>query len=257
MESSGLKEEWLSGNEMNHLLKTNVHQTKSDIFIPCGGRPRTLRSTNINEFLDGEGKPTSRAIVEGANLYLTSQARNKLETLGVLIIKDSSANKGGVICSSFEVLAGLILTEEEFLEHKSVFMKEVLSIIETRALDEANLLLKAHEETGIYLTDLSNTISEKINTYTFEILDHLTPLKFSNDPDDPLIQCLLDYCPPFIKDNYKKRILTDIPDLHKKAIIASHIASRLVYSRGLDWSPSIVDILPIISHSPGTRCACH
>ncbi|MES2273579.1 MAG: NAD-glutamate dehydrogenase domain-containing protein, partial [Chlamydiota bacterium] len=37
-----LVEDWLSGNEMNHLYRNNVHQIKTDIFIPGGGRPRTL-----------------------------------------------------------------------------------------------------------------------------------------------------------------------------------------------------------------------
>ena len=249
-EEKGLTEEWLSGNEMNRLLKTNVHQTKSDIFIPCGGRPKTLRAANLKDFLDEKGTPTSKAIIEGANLYLSPRARKQLETLGVLIVKDSSANKGGVICSSFEVLAGLVLTEKEFLEHKPIFMKETLAIIESRASNEAKLLLKAHAETGEKLTDLSNKISEKINTYTFEILDYLMSHSLSNNPKDPLIKCLLDYCPSFLSTNYEKRLLTDIPDLHKKAIISCHIASSLVYSRGLGWSPSIVDILPLISKNP-------
>jgi hypothetical protein len=44
--------------------------------------------------------------------------------VGIPIVKDSSANKCGVICSSFEVLAGLCLTEEEFIKEKPIFVKE-------------------------------------------------------------------------------------------------------------------------------------
>jgi len=44
----------------------------------------------------------------------------------MIIIKDSSANKGGVICSSFELLPGLILSEEEFLKEKYQIVKEIL-----------------------------------------------------------------------------------------------------------------------------------
>ena len=44
-----LIEDWLSGNEMNHLLRHNVHQTKADIFIPGGGRPRTLNDYNFKD----------------------------------------------------------------------------------------------------------------------------------------------------------------------------------------------------------------
>lgn len=240
-------EEWLSGNEMNQLFRHNVHKTKSDIFIPGGGRPRTLNENNYQDFLDEAGKPTSRAIIEGANLYLTQPARRELEKLGVLIIKDSSANKGGVICSSFEVLCGLCLSEEEFLKEKPVLMKEVLQIIRERAKDEANLLLSTHKQTGSYLTEISEWISERINSYTYELLDHLQKETLPTDSSDPLIRALLNYCPPFLRTRYQKRVLLEIPEIHKKAIIACYLASRVVYLRGLDWSPSLVDILPLIT----------
>lgn len=245
-----LVEDWLSGNEMNHLFRTNVHATQTDIFIPAGGRPRTLNDLNYKEFLDSSGKPTSKAIVEGANLYLTPWARHSLEKLGVLIIKDSSANKGGVICSSFEVLCGLCLSEEEFLKEKPTLMKEILEIIRARALDEAKLLLRTHKTTHAFLTDISEWVSEKINTLTYQLLDHFQLLPLSNDPRDPLIHCLLNYCPPLLRTRYEKRILNEVPDIHKKAIIACYIASRLVYSRGLDWQPSVVEVLPILSNDP-------
>ncbi len=245
-----LVEDWLSGNEMNHLFRHNVLQTKADIFIPGGGRPRTLNDYNYKDFLDGTGKPTSKAIVEGANLYLTPWARRALEKLGVIIIKDSSANKGGVICSSFEVLCGLTLSEEEFIKEKPVLMKEILGSIAARAKDEATLLLNTHKETSAYLTDISEWISERINTYTYQLLDYLQNVVLSNDPEDPLIQCLFNYCPPTLRERYQKRILLEIPDIHKKAIISCYIASRIVYLRGLGWAPTIVEVLPLIATDP-------
>ena len=127
-----LVESWLSGSDMNHLFRHNLHQVETDIFIPAGGRPRTLNETNYQDFLV-KGKPSSKAIVEGANLYLTPNARRELEKLGVIIIKDSSANKGGVICSSMEILAGLTTTEEEFLLEKNELMPQILGIIEGKS----------------------------------------------------------------------------------------------------------------------------
>jgi glutamate dehydrogenase len=245
-----LVEEWLSGSEMNHLLRHNVHQTKADIFIPGGGRPRTLGDANYQDFIDKAGKPTAKAIVEGANLYLTPWARRSLEKLGVLIIKDSSANKGGVICSSFEVLCGLVLSEEEFIEEKPVLMPEILTIIKERARDEAQLLLHTHTSTGAFLTDISEWVSERINAFTYELMDHLQTLPLSDDPTDPLIRCLLNYCPPLLRHKYAQRVLSQIPDVHKKAVIASYIGSRLVYTRGLDWHPRLIDVLPLVAHDP-------
>lgn len=243
-------EEWLSGNEMNSLLRHHVHSVKADVFIPGGGRPRTLNENNIKDFLDSLGQPTARAIIEGANLYLTPWARRSLEKMGVLIIKDSSANKGGVICSSFEVLASLVLSEEAFLQEKEKIVQQILEIIQKRAREEAKILLKTHEETHGFLTDISEWISERINLYKDQLLTHLSPLSLSKDPKDPLIRCLLNYCPPLLRDKYQEQLLFEVPDIHKKAIIACHIASRLVYYRGLNWSPSLVDILPLVTKDP-------
>lgn len=241
-------EEWLSGNEMNHLLRHNVHQTKADIFIPGGGRPRTLNESNWKDFLDETGKPTSRAIIEGGNLYLTPAARRSLEKLGVIVIKDSSANKGGVISSSFEVLSGLVLSEEEFVKQKPILVPEILQIIKARAKDEAELLLSMASLPNTFLTDVSEWVSERINAYTDELLEYLS--SHSLPDNDPLIACLLNYCPPLLRTKYKDKILREVPDIHKKAIIACFLAQRLVYRRGLKWAPSIVDVLPLIIQDP-------
>jgi glutamate dehydrogenase len=244
-----IQEEWLSGNEMNHLYRSNLHQVKVNVFIPGGGRPRTLNETNIQSYLDETGRPTSQAIVEGANLYLTPEARRFLENLGTLDLKDSSCNKGGVICSSFEVLAGLCLSEEEFVKEKPKYIQEVLEIIAKAALNEANLMLDTHKKRGLYLTDISDKISEKINLYKYQLLDYFETIDLPKSPKDPLIQALLLYCPPLLRNGYQDRILA-IPEIHKKAIIACYLASHIVYTRGIDWSPNIADLLPTLTKDP-------
>jgi glutamate dehydrogenase len=236
-------QDWISGSEMNHLYRNNVHQVKTDVFVPAGGRPRTLNDANYLSFLDETGKPTSKAIVEGANLYLTPNARKALEKLGVLIFKDSSCNKGGVICSSFEVLASLCMSEEEFVKEKKEYVKEVLQLIGKAAFNEARLLLDTHQQTGKFLSDISDQISEKINLFKYQLLDYLETLELT---DESLIKCLIRYCPPLLREKYKEGIL-GMPDIHKKAVISCYLASHLVYKRGLDWSPTIADVLPMIS----------
>jgi glutamate dehydrogenase len=246
MKSGVLVEDWLSGNEMNYLWRHNILDVPTDVFIPAGGRPKTINELNWEDYLDDSGVPTSRVIIEGANLFLTPGAREHLEKCGVLIIKDSSANKGGVICSSFEVLSSLILDEEEFLANKTKLVPEILTLLQERARDEARLLLRSHKETGKQLTELSEKISERINGYMYAILDHLQTVTLHSVADDPLIQCLLYYCPDILRNHFPQKILTNLPDIHKKAIIACYIAQRLVYKRGLNWFPSIVDILPLV-----------
>lgn len=239
-------EDWLSGSDTNHVLRSNLNRTKTDIFIPAGGRPRTLNEMNIQEFFDETGRPTAKAIIEGANLYLSEEARHVLEEKGVLIVKDSSANKGGVICSSFEVLCGLALREETFLEYKDKLVTEILERLEEKSLQEASLMLRTHRTTGHPLSEISDQISKQINQYKYQILDYFDHFPLSSDPQDPLIQCFLNYCLPTLRTVFSEQLLNEVPEHHKKAIIACHIASYMVYSKGLNWSPSIVDILPLI-----------
>ncbi len=241
-----LVEDWASGNEMNALFRNNVHHTYADIFIPCGGRPRTLRDTNYQDFLDPTGAPTSKAIIEGANLYLTPWARHYLEEADVLIIIDSSANKGGVICSSFEILCSLCLTDEEFLKYKPTLVVEILERLKRCARLEAELLLSEHEKTKKPLTEISDEISKRINYFTDQLLSYLETITLPENPNDPLNKCFLDYCLKALRDKFQDRLLHQIPENHKKAIIASHIASSLVYTRGLSWFPSLIDILPLL-----------
>lgn len=243
---AGLVEEWISGSEMNHLLRNTINKTKTDLFIPAGGRPRTLNESNWKEFLDENGKPTSKIIIEGANLYLTPHARRELEKLGVLVVKDSSANKTGVICSSFEVLCGLTLGDEEFFKQKDVLVKEILNRLEFLAFSEAKLMIREHQETGALLTDISAKISERINQFTYQLLDHLDSISLGSNPTDPLIQCFLNYALPTLRTRYRDKLLSEIPEQHKKAIIACHVGAEVVYKKGLHWFPSIVDILPLV-----------
>ncbi len=242
-----LIQEWLSVNDMNHILRYTVHKTKTDIFVTGGGRPKTLSEQNVEEFLLDDGMPSSRAIIEGANLYLTQEARKYLENLGVLIVKDSSANKGGVICSSSEVLSNLCLKEEEFLKEKPTLTQEILSLIAQKAKEEASLLFRTHTESKEFITDISDKISEEINAYTYKILTELESLSLSIDPKDTLNQILLDYCLPTLQKKYPDRVLSEVPDIHKKAIIACHLASQLIYKKGLLRDSPLLSLEEIIS----------
>lgn len=47
-------------------------------------------------------------------------ARLAIEARGIVLFKDSAANKGGVTSSSLEVLAALSLTDDEFHKHMCV-----------------------------------------------------------------------------------------------------------------------------------------
>ena len=61
-------------------------------------------------------------IVEGANLFISENARGLLEDAGIILFKDASANKGGVTSSSFEVMAclGLGVDDKSFTENMTI-----------------------------------------------------------------------------------------------------------------------------------------
>src|SRR5205085_1704523 len=124
--------------------------------------------------------------------------RRFLEEKGCLIIKDSSANKTGVICSSFEVLCGLTLGDDLFLKEKDKLVMEILERLKECASNEANLLLRTlkEQEEGGYLTEISDEISSRINRFCYQLLDHLETVPLSSNPKDPLIKFFLDYCLP-------------------------------------------------------------
>lgn len=53
-------------------------------------------------------------------MFTTPEARDALfKEAGVVFVKDSSANKCGVICSSFEIISSMLMTSEEFKESKA------------------------------------------------------------------------------------------------------------------------------------------
>lgn len=245
-DEKGLGKSYLSSNEMHFLFRNNVHRTPADIFIPAGGRPRTLSDENVEDFLLEDGTPSSKAIVEGANLYLTPEAREKLQSMGVLIFKDSSANKGGVMSSSMEVLYGLLLEEKEFLDNKPKLCDEIAQTIEVKSRLEAKLLLQSE----LPLTQASELLSEKINLYTDQLYAVLTEepgaQELFRQNKSLLQQALINFCPPFIRANYRQRILDQLPYSHQMAMIATHLACHLVYQFGLSWSPSLAQALPLL-----------
>ena len=164
--TKGLQEEWISVDEFSREFGELPFSVPADLFIPGGGRPETIDMHNWERFLRSDGAPSSKVIVEGANSFIAPDARFHLQKKGVIIMRDASANKCGVISSSYEIIANLLLTEEEFLANKELYVADVLQILEKRAADEARLILKRRrEQPGLLCTEISNSISTEINTH--------------------------------------------------------------------------------------------
>ena len=217
-------------------FRNQLHNTvQADVFIPCGGRPNSINDGNWQEFLR-DGAPTAKAMIEGANIFVTPVARRGLEDAGLLVIKDSSANKGGVICSSYEVLAGLVLDDAEFLSIKPTFVKEVVGIIRARAESEAKALISAWKRRAgqVRLSDLSQQISTEINRVNGLIEGLITEHLTDKDLHATWTRHLEGHCPASLL-TWRERLVTRIPREHRVAILSKRLSSRMVYQEGLTW----------------------
>ena len=229
-----------SGLEFRNTFHLNP-KFKADLFAPCGGRPSSINISNWKQFLDDEGNPRFRFIVEGANLFLTQGARLRLEEHGVIIYKDASANKGGVTSSSLEVFASLALSDQEYdrlmrekdgviPEFRSQYIREIIQIIRENARLEFEVIWKENERRGTPRSVLTDQVSGKINQvtdaiYTSQLFD-----------DKKLFKKVIECCCPLVLVNEIgfNNILKRVPGTYLKAVFASRLASRYVYSYGLE-----------------------
>jgi glutamate dehydrogenase len=215
-----------------------------DTFVPCGGRPESIDIGTANRLIV-DGKCTIPYIVEGANLFITQDAKLRLEKAGCILYKDASANKGGVTSSSLEVLASLSFDDESFLENMCVhadgtippfydaYVKEIQDIIRRNARLEFEAIWREHQETGVARSILSDTLSVAITKMDEE-------LQASELWDDAQFRngVLKDALPHLLQDKIGlETLLKRVPDNYLRAIFGSYLASRFVYQYGSSGSP--------------------
>ncbi|HSN93347.1 MAG TPA: NAD-glutamate dehydrogenase domain-containing protein [Anaeromyxobacteraceae bacterium] len=236
MTASGLRESWVTVDEFHQEFDTAIFRVPADLFIPAGGRPETIDAGNWRRFLGADGKPSAPVIVEGANSFLTPEARLRLQEAGAVVLRDASANKCGVISSSYEIIGNLLLSEREFLARKAEYVRDVLGILERRATDEARLLFRRHRDEGgrRSFTELSESLSVEINGHKARLFRF-----FEARPDvhlrPPFRQALLAHLPRLIRETpaYRARA-RQLPSKYRSAILAAEIATTLVYRRPLE-----------------------
>ena len=167
MKSTGAHESWVSNDKFYKIFNSLAFEVKADLFIPAGGRPETIDIDNVDKYFAKSGEPSAKCIVEGANSFITPAARAELQRRGVVIIRDASANKCGVISSSYEIIANLLMSDDEFLTHKEQYVKEVVEILNQMSEREATLILKRYAENNgqVSYTDISTNISAEINDH--------------------------------------------------------------------------------------------
>lgn len=217
---------------------------KADIMVPCGGRPETINIGNVNQ-LFSEGKCNVKAIVEGANLYISPQARLYLEKRGIVLFKDASTNKGGVTSSSLEVLAGLALTDEEYLslmlyqngqptEFYNSYVAEIQQkIIRNAALEYESIEREFHRlGRTVPRTKISDQLSQTLN-------DLQAQMECATLYDDVSIRknALKRSIPKVLVDKVGLDVLMErLPEAYLRSMFAASVSTDFIYTKGLQAS---------------------
>ncbi|KAF9701851.1 hypothetical protein EKO04_001123 [Ascochyta lentis] len=225
----------------------NTFHLRSDIqydtFVPCGGRPESIDLSSANKLIV-DGKCIIPYLVEGANLFITQDAKLRLEKAGCILYKDASANKGGVTSSSLEVLASLSFDDESFVKHMCVdangvapdfynqYVAGVQKIIQNNARLEFEAIWREHQATGQPRSILSDTLSNAITKLDEELqntdLWHNIAFRHS---------VLSEALPPLLLQQIGlDKIIERVPDNYLRAIFGSYLASRFVYEFGASAS---------------------
>jgi glutamate dehydrogenase len=157
-------------------------------------------------------------------------------------MRDASANKCGVISSSYEIIANLLLSEAEFLAAKERYVGDVLKILEQRAGDEARLILKRRRAQPEQLcTEISDALSGEINGHYARLFRY-----FQGRPElalrEPFRRALLAHLPAMLREEPRfRRRLARLPQQYRAAILAAEIGSSLIYrgDREADYADTV------------------
>eukprot|EP00835_Amoeboradix_gromovi_P004411 NODE_342_length_10579_cov_0.629389.p1 type:complete len:1031 gc:universal NODE_342_length_10579_cov_0.629389:5309-2217(-) len=218
-----------------HLLQ----EYKFDLFVPCGGRPESIDLSNVGRLITN-GKCKFKWMVEGANLFITQDARLRLEQSGCVIFKDASANKGGVTSSSMEVLAALSFDDAEYQKHMmgqkngempafyNDYIKQVHLKIEKNADLEFECLWREGELTNTPKSILSDKLSYAIVQLKEELVNSSL---YENEGLRTTV--LMEALPKLLIETVGlQKIMNRVPDPYMRAIFGTYLASRFVYKYG-------------------------
>lgn len=207
------------------------------LICESSSRPGAVNISNVAALVDTEGKPHFKYVVEGANLFFTQQARLYLEKRKVVLFKDSSANKGGVTSSSLEVLAGLALSTQEYLDHMifkdgkpSTFYKNYVRDIQEKITENAAAefacIWKEHArlQGSKPRTTISDELSSKLNQLQEEL--EASDL-FDYEPSKRGV--MLRAIPKTLVDQVGlDNLLKRLPEPYQRALFSSWVSSHYV-----------------------------
>ncbi|PLB35532.1 glutamate dehydrogenase (NAD(+)) [Aspergillus candidus] len=227
----------------NGMIFRNTFHLRSDqpydVFVPCGGRPESIDLSTVGRLIQ-DGKCVIPHMVEGANLFITQDAKLRLEQAGCVLFKDASANKGGVTSSSLEVLASLSFDDEAFVENMCVrddgtvptfyrqYVQQVQETIKQNATLEFEAIWREHQQTGLMRSVLSDKLSVAITKLDEELQN--TELWDNVELRRSTLGSAL---PKLLLDKIGLDVILErVPENYLRAIFGSYLASRFVYEYG-------------------------
>jgi glutamate dehydrogenase len=221
-----------------------IEQADIQAFIPCGGFKDTINQRNVKDFtlLFSE----LRFIAEGANVFFDDSARRYIaKKTGILQIKDSSANKGGVFSSAVaEVLTAFLFEDDyekrllEDVTTRWALIRDMLNLVRTHACNETAMLLEIHEKNPeIPLFVLSEQTSEQIFAFQNQVADAMDAILADGDL---LWEVMAAYIPGVLVKILGREAILGIMNADKlrayrNAIITKKLASTAFYRHGSEW----------------------
>jgi len=228
-----------------------IEQADIQAFIPCGGFKDTINQQNVKEFTALFRE--LRFIVEGANVFFSDAARRYIaKKTGILQIKDSSANKGGVFSSAVaEVLTAFLFEddyEKRLLEDVSTrwaLIRDMLELVRSHAGNETAMLLKIHEkkpDTPLFV--LSEQTSEQMFAFQNQVAESLDAILAD---EDLLWQVMAAYIPGVLVKILGRDAILGIMNAEKlrayrNAIVTKKLASTAFYRHGSEWEDYVASI---------------
>ena len=231
----------------NPAVRAYIKKADIKAFIPCGGFKDTIHRNNVKDFLAVFAE--LKYIVEGANVFFDDSARRYIaKNSHIKQIKDSTANKGGVISSSLaEVLTAFLFGdtyEENLLREKEIatrwaLIHDINQFITECSTYETDTLIRIHEKDKQPLFELSVVTSEQLLALQDKFEEKLDQIL----ADENLVWSILErYIPGvLVKKLGKKHIVSTLnsQDLqpYRNAILTKKLAAMAFYKFFLDWDP--------------------
>ena len=127
----------------------------------------------------------------------------------------------------------MLLSEEEFLEIKEVFVGQILEKLRSLARREAELLMRVitnHPTTP--LPEMSARISSAI----IKISDAMESTLYDLTSDDAKLvkELVVEHLPAALVDRVGERIWSETPETYLRWIMAKSLAARIVYREGYE-----------------------